>query len=820
MAKNFPHISDTEFPDVRNVDVYKYANKLDYSRWDASQMRVTLCSVPWDLGEAHIGQRTIQGVGNVVYFASKDERDAYFDGLSDDDCYRFVTKYRKFHSDDIIKVPVPVTSLADINYVEICYYKEPDADDPIEYESPITERWYYFIRDFERDASNTTRCNVMIDTWQTFIYDIDIPYMYLERGHYPIAQIDADTFLDNPIENTAWLSGEDASFGTLARAPHTEEVIHNNGTMYALIATTTSFSASQGAMYTTSWDNPGATNTLIQNAPAPTILACLRTDLLTLLTNIRNAAPQWLQGIQAVFMVSNELIALGSSFSFYDVTCYNVSASQQRLELIDLEKEQFGYPSEYQDLAKLYTYPYACLDIYTEDGSVTTINIEDTTGTLSIYRKLNLIYPYINLAAHVTGLGSGATQTLSFNDGMSATIGGRWYELLQDWDIPCYQVTVSSSTANEYETYWTRHHNEVAATNTQTSANASAATEQSNANASASTANTNENNLADTTVANAALNVTANNSINTRSNSAAGYDNNLQVNLNQAIQAWNAGYSRAVQRTEAEAAENSAMVSAATGAIGSTVSGAMSGGVVGAVGGLISGAISGASTLAQTAISMDASATKTEAGIANTQNQVTSTNTCSDQRTDNQQNANTDNTNYTNTAISSTAANNASTQITNAANTYSTETANAARTYNTAVANAQREYDTAIDANTAQVQEAALRAPVQFGTPSSGDTAATRPIASFATIRTQSLGAISQAGDMFLRYGYTCSRVVPFETFCVMPKFTFWQCSDLWLKSSYVPDAYMDQIRMLLFGGVTVWADPSDIGYTSIYENK
>jgi hypothetical protein len=50
------------------VDVYKYKNEFDYSRYDDLQMRIQMCNVPWDMGEAHIGNRTISGIGNVVFF--------------------------------------------------------------------------------------------------------------------------------------------------------------------------------------------------------------------------------------------------------------------------------------------------------------------------------------------------------------------------------------------------------------------------------------------------------------------------------------------------------------------------------------------------------------------------------------------------------------------------------------------------------------------------------------------------------------------------------------------------------------------------------
>ena len=66
----FPHMNDTEFPNVQNVNVYKYENELDYSRYDYTQMKLCLCDVPWDMGEAHVGARTISGIGNVVYFGN------------------------------------------------------------------------------------------------------------------------------------------------------------------------------------------------------------------------------------------------------------------------------------------------------------------------------------------------------------------------------------------------------------------------------------------------------------------------------------------------------------------------------------------------------------------------------------------------------------------------------------------------------------------------------------------------------------------------------------------------------------------------------
>ncbi len=80
MSDRFPHLQNNEsgFPYVDGVDVYKYDNGFDYSRFDASQLEIMICQVPWDMGEAHVGNRTISGVGNVVWLETKANRAAWF----------------------------------------------------------------------------------------------------------------------------------------------------------------------------------------------------------------------------------------------------------------------------------------------------------------------------------------------------------------------------------------------------------------------------------------------------------------------------------------------------------------------------------------------------------------------------------------------------------------------------------------------------------------------------------------------------------------------------------------------------------------------
>lgn len=787
----------SEFPGVGNVRPYAYNNENDYERWNNVQMVVAVCSVPWDLGEAHVGQRTIEGVGNVVYFEGQKARDAYFDGLGADECIRFETKYRSFHDDLRIKLPIPASALAQYNYIEVRYNHEPGTGIELDHYSGNVDRWYYFIRSAKRAASNTSICELMFDTWTTFIYSIEFSSVFLERGHYPVSRSDVDGFLSNPCENSDMLLAEDVTYGELTRARTTKSCVLN-GSVMACVITSANAQGDWGEVNASSgWTVPVPNMHRESGAPAPTVVAMASGDLSGFLSNANSQAPQFRQTIQGVFFASADLLNAGDAFSLFGVSVCFVSPARTTKTVIDLDKSQWGYDSRYAGLAKLYTYPYSAIDVYSEDGDATRVHVEDTEGTIKLSAALSTVYPYIKVSGHLLGVGGGGDVSVTYRNTTAHTFAGdgRWYDTLMDWDVPIYGVWQSSATDN-FHTYWDRQQTLTAAANAQSAANTTATNTRTSENASA--------NL---NITNASTQAAGNSSINATSNSAASTDTSLSSALNQAIQAWNAGYSRAATAAEIEGEQLQAAVGASAGVVGSAISGAASGGVVGAALGLVSGGISGANSMTNAAISANVSHDKTEAQISNTQSQVTATNNNNSERTANKNSADTSNTNTNNDVITTVAASTAAVGI-----------ANATRSYNSATNAASLEYSTQQSAVDNQARGARLGAPLQCGTPSGGD-GVTKPMAAFATIVTQPDGAIKQAGDAFLRYGYALSRYVDFETFNVMPKFSFWQCSDMWLSGGYVPDAYMDQIRMLLFGGVTVWRDPADIGKTSIYDN-
>ena len=252
------------------------------------------------------------------------------------------------------------------------------------------------------------------------------------------------------------------------------------------------------------------------------------------------------------------------------------------------------------------------------------------------------------------------------------------------------------------------------------------------------------------------------------------------------------------QATTIAAQERQGAIAAATGIANGAVGAIASGNPVGAAASLGSSLIGAASTMAS--VSVAVGVTAVEGGLSRAQNNAsnsTAQSTTTD-KANNQTSAQTSITATENSVITSHAANDSATQK----------------------ANAIRDRATVTGAIDNQIAQAALGAPEVFGEYGNGQHCATRPLAVYSNVITQDDYTIKRCGDDFLRYGYSLGSQIDFNgDWCIMPKFTYWRLLDFWVKGLQVPDMYVDKIRFFLFGGVTVWSNPDDIGNTSIYEN-
>lgn len=851
---NFHYLGRNGFPHADNVDVYDYSNQLDYSRYDYSQMSIQVCSVPWDQGEAHIGQRTISGLGNVVHFGSTEKRDAWFDAIPDTECFRWETKFKELHSDLTLRIPLPFDIATNYNYVRVTYNLFANDESPVQYETDGGMRnWFYFIREARFIAPNTTELLLLDDAWQTWIYSMDITSMILQRGHAPMFATKADAYLADPIGNCSDLLSEDINYGDLQKVTKTQAAVLNSDDMRAVIVCSSNPAGAWGSKAGNDWATPASACYDGAGVPNMYAFAVAVSQLDTFLASVDSTTPQFKQSVQCVFFCAAELLSLGSAYTFCGVSCYPVQGGTNPISkaILTRTKADWGYPSRYADLAKLYTYPYSAFEITDEKGNAELVRIEDTAQALTMDVAANIVFPYISIVGTIRGIGGSAGSTLSFRNitERSFTCAGRWYEHLHTWEVPTFAVVLDAATEYGYSSHFDRiqadNDRTTNRTNTANLANASYAGSATQANGSYNSSSTLAHasetmaiNSADNVVDNASAQTTANSTVTAEGNSAASADAALANSLAQAIQAWDAGMTRATANNQIDEANASAAVGAAGGVINSAAGGAVSGfltagpagAAAGAIGGLVSGGIGAATSLATNAIAVSATSTQAEAVVSNSQSKLEETQRSNIDRTTRANTGRTSQTNAQNTAITTSAANTSSTMKENAATDRAARIGAADAVRNAAISAA----GTARDAQVAAadltyanegsriqngIRQAALRAPSIFGSVSNAELSTTRPMALFVSIVTESDFAIQRAGDEFLRYGYYLDKQWDFDgNWCIGRHFTFWKLRDYW-STNQIPDRFADQLRFLLYGGVTVWRSPDDIGKVSIYGN-
>lgn len=845
---NFLKGNESDFPHVDNINVYKYDNDFDYGRFDAPQMELQICSVPWDMGEAHIGNRTISGIGNVVYFGTKAKRDEWFDAIPDSQCYRFTTKFKELHRSLEIDVPIPYDMCAKHNYLRVKYNKLANDNSHIAYEENDGLReWFWFIREVEFLAPSTTRLHLLDDAFQTWIYDVNVSGMVLERGHAPMFAVDVDDYLANPLNNNTPLLTEDVNFGNANIVKHSDAQVFNDGDMIACVACTGDPRMNWGTKEDGNWNTPASAAYYIDGCPSAFVFGMKIADLETFLVNVTVDFEQFKQTVKGIFFASEKLVTPTTEFEFAGITCFTVHEKRRLLDFVKLEKGMFGYDSKYSEIAKLYTSPYSHIEVTDENGNVDIVKVEDTAGELKINAAMNLAFPFINIDAHLIGAGGRIYNEVKFRNITQKSFGysGQWYETLRSWKVPMFAVVLTAKREYDYSThfdraqqvvdYTTAKDNEYAsATTARQNAHDAADTMKTNADASADTMKTNADASADTLTANAALTMAANSATVARSNTSANDSLGYTQTYNSGMAVANNIITGAGTASTIAANEMQGAISAASGMAQSTVgaiASAATGNVAGAVTGVVNGAIGAAGTLASTAVANGLTATM--GGLAQTSNtaSATASNTKSSWDTSNQTSTATDLADIQNNLTDGTSANSAATmksnasrdqttQKANATRDQTTQKANATRSETTAKANADRTADAAQSAIDNAVKQAALSAPSEYGTWANGEYAATKPMGMFANIVTQSRSAIARAGDEFLRYGYMYDGQWDFDgNWNIGKYFTYWKLRDFWVSNLNVPDMYMDKLRFFLFGGVTVWRSPEYIGNVTVYDN-
>lgn len=753
---NFPHMQgSTDFPHLDNMNIYKYSNNFDYTRWQPTT-KIKLCNVLFN-----------SSYENVVKFNSNEERDKYFDSISG----YSETLTSDFHimPDNTIKLPIPFDIMAKYNY---CYVDLPivtSSDNMIDYENDRgNRRYYYFISNISQAAPSTIVCNIYLDVWTTFINDIDISYMYVERTGAALLKNTVKDYLSNPIDNCEYLLADDYKTEANTRIKNSTFIPFGNGTKYICIATTMNIlqieqiigsidsTVTSPSYYNTNdrWgyqygvngyefsygnkdyskastvepDTFQSSDNIVPNNV--TMFAFNASKANTFFDNLNNKAPFFLKSVTGMIVLSEDLFTKSNSFTFMNVTCYEVHNNGLISENISLNKSMFNYDPKYAELTKLYTSPYATLEITDNEGKTFNIDIENC-GKLSISKQVSISFPFLRINAFVNGVGGNGTNDYVWkninNDDINKQIGiDDFSKYMGDYDIPIYSIYQSGQIENQFSNYFeyqaqrqnallayqngtrssnTNYENDTAAnnmintnahnlnntanTNAHNSNNAEntnatnlANTAKANANESANTENTNANNTANTGKANSNLNVAASIADTSFATGSATTNTNRSNSYQQALQAWDSGLQTAVMEADSQAAATTTM----SNSLGNIANGLLTGGVSGVVGAAIDSVCNGVNAV----VAINCNQTKVNATISNSQSKLGEMRTFTSDTTSTNNSSVTNQTDTNANANRNIASNTQTTMITNASNTRNTSVNNATRTNSTSISNASR----------------------------------------------------------------------------------------------------------------------------------
>lgn len=798
MERDFPHIGDTPFPHLSNVDVWKYRNNFDYGRWE-DNARIKMCSVNWDSGYV-----------NVVEWKTDKARDTYFDNLAGykvDEPTMF-----QMQPDGSVKVPVPFNAATQYNYIVLDYPVMSTPDNPVSYAAPARNRFLYFCEAVEELAPNTTLCHVQLDVWSTYINSVDVSCMMLARGHAPMASVTATDYLKNPYANQAMLTAPDVTFGTFARTPSLKSHIFNGEVLAVITMSATSWGI-WGTKAAGTWRVP-AEPLYLDDTPSLLSISVAPENLAPLLTAMKTEVPQAFQTIRAVWFAPVELVETGEPYTFAGTSVRRIFANPWTdFEVAAWSKSDFGYPAKCDDMAKLYTYPYARIMAHTDAGDI-EVKVEETEGNISVAARLNLAGPFINVDTYVHLGGASASLAFAAMGSITMPWAGDALKTLRSLEIPSFAVYLDAGTVNDYATHFDRAQANTALQNAYTSATASAKTALDNGIDSV-----------DLSIANLATSVSAALAVLAESQDMEKTVLENTIDVNNVL----TNTANLLTKTITDAQNEVAAVSNMNNVNATVQSGLLALGM-GAAQGIaqvasmdFAGALNTAASNFQYAFNQSTSmqantvnvgiaittreeitkATKQSNSVRNAEgNQLNLVNTRRKQRAER--------TNLNTETTSQTTQNNRSAGV---------NKANMQRGYNTNVANAGRSRSTALSAIENSIKQAALGAPLEGGVFANAATASSRPLGWVFEVQTQDTGSIMAAASHFARYGYALGQYWDFTSWQVMRDFTYWQCDDVWIIPRACTQGAASLIRSILIEGTTVWREPAIIGATDIWEN-
>lgn len=564
----FPHLKSGEkFPYLDRANPFERTTDFDYERYDYTAT-VKLCSVTWPMDYRH-----------VPYWLNEGQRNNWFEDL-EGHVVELAQGFTRVQTDSVV-VDVPYDEALTYNYV---YMRVPMLTEhaAIRHEGTTGIRTICaHIQDCLYQSPSTTELILSVDMWTTYMPYLSVHQMMLRRGHAPMYAVSASDYLADPVNNCAHLLTPDVNYGGEADVVRsgTFKPLSTAEPMYILASTIpyADIATMAEAHYTTAtaptFSDTGARNghqvdvggyawntygsNALYNPSSPT--ACVDgstpsglyyygfyASAISSIKQVLTRYPLIAQTCRALYVVPSDLINIGQAHTVATITFYEVRSKPglQTVGDFTLSKSMFGYPTEYADIAKLYTSPYATLEIADNLGNAVDLRIENCHNALEVVQHLNAAFPFLSwdamLANYASSGSTRATYTWAkYDDGSSESRqipNADFIETAISFGIDTYELRMDAAPMAQLDSYFDAKLERERAIVGYQSTMRSANTGYENARDSNATANTNalaSNATANTNALNS--NATANtNALNSNTTAKQNSDTSAQTAKNNA----------------------------------------------------------------------------------------------------------------------------------------------------------------------------------------------------------------------------------------------------------------------------------------------
>ena len=276
------------------------------SDWWPAGSTVKLCRVNWD-----------SSYRDIVIFDSEQERNSYFDNLSDYFSYT-IESMSYLKPRQAIKVPIPYSTAYRYNYIVVTNPASPKYAEM---------RLFYFISQADYVAPSTTMLTLQLDVIMSYQFSTYIGSSFVERGHVAQANNSYRSLISNGFYQQAMRRYLDVPEGLDVGSDYvtidTECVSISNDGYYVIIMSTADLTADPGTI-----NNPNlvtaAGNNVSEIPSSCEVYAMDATSWISWLNAMKNY-PWVTQCIIAAYSFPKRFIAQTSQVTIGGQTAYRVS---------------------------------------------------------------------------------------------------------------------------------------------------------------------------------------------------------------------------------------------------------------------------------------------------------------------------------------------------------------------------------------------------------------------------------------------------------------------------------------------------------------